>query len=351
MDLTALDSLLAARGEPAFRRKQIWEWLARGVATYEEMTNLPASLRAALAGELPLSTLTLEREAVSRDGTRKALFATADGRPLETVLMSYRDGRRSICVSSQSGCPLTCSFCATGRMAFGRNLTASEIIDQALHFRRRGEVNHCVFMGMGEPLMNLDAVIDACELLPDVGIATSHTTISTVGWIPGIERLATEGPRVRLALSLHAAEGDVRSALMPVNERYPLDDVIEACLRWREQRRKRIYIEYLMLDGVNDEPDQALVLAEALRPREAFKVNLIPFNPTPGEFTGSSPSRIAAFRSVLQRSGLPTTVRMTRGRDIAAACGQLAAGSPAGAAPAAERTSPAAARTRAVRSP
>ena len=326
MDLQALDSFLAGRGEPAFRAGQVWGWLARGAVSYEQMTNLPAALRTALAAELPISTLALEHEAVSRDGTRKALLATADGRPLEAVLMSYRDGRRSICLSSQSGCPLTCSFCATGRMAFGRNLTASEILDQALHFRRRGEVNHCVFMGMGEPLMNLDAVIAACERLPDVGIATSHTTISTVGWIPGIERLVTEGPRVRLALSLHSAEPSVRSELMPVNDRYPLDDVLQACLRWREARRKRIYIEYLMLDGVNDDPEQALVLAEALRPHEAFKVNLIPFNPTPGEFSGSSESRIAGFRSVLQRSGLPTTVRLTRGRDIAAACGQLAAG-------------------------
>ncbi|MCB0865878.1 MAG: 23S rRNA (adenine(2503)-C(2))-methyltransferase RlmN [Solirubrobacterales bacterium] len=328
MDLRALDNLLAERGEPAFRSKQVWEWLARGAASYEEMTNLPAALREALAAELPISTLELEREVVSEDGTRKALFATADGRPLETVLMSYRDGRRSICVSSQSGCPLTCAFCATGRMAFGRNLTASEIVDQALHFRRRGEVNHCVFMGMGEPLMNLDAVIEACERLPDVGIATSHTTVSTVGWVPGIERLATDGPRVRLALSLHSAEPDVRSSLMPVNDRYPLDEVLQACLRWREARGKRVYIEYLMLAGVNDGPDQALVLAEALKPHEAFKVNLIPFNPTPGELTGSSPNQIAAFRSVLQRSGLPTTVRLTRGRDIAAACGQLAAGGP-----------------------
>ncbi len=330
MDLQALDSLLAERGEPTFRSRQVWEWLARGASGYERMTNLPAALRATLAAELPISTLALEREAVSRDGTRKALFAAADGRPLETVLMSYRDGRRSVCLSSQSGCPLTCSFCATGRMAFGRNLTASEIVDQALHFRRRGEVNHCVFMGMGEPLMNLDAVIAACERLPDVGIATSHTTISTVGWLPGIERLATEGPRVRLALSLHAAEPGLRSELMPVNDRYPLDDVLQACLRWRRHQRKRVYIEYLMLDGTNDDPEQALVLAEALRPHEAFKVNLIPFNPTPGDYGGSSEARIAAFRSVLQRSGLPTTVRLTRGRDIAAACGQLAA-APAGA--------------------
>lgn len=325
MDLQALDTLLAERGEPKFRSTQVWEWLSGGARSYGEMTNLPEALRQALETELPLSTLELEREAVSQDGTRKALFNTADGRPLETVLMSYRDGRRSICVSSQSGCPLTCNFCATGRMAFGRNLTASEIIDQALHFRRRGEVNHCVFMGMGEPLMNLDAALEACERLPDVGIATSHTTISTVGWVPGIERLATEGPRVRLALSLHSAEPDVRSELMPVNKRYPLDDVLQACLAWRAKRKKRIYIEYLMLDGINDAPDQATVLAEALKPHEAFKVNLIPFNPTPGELTGSSESQIAAFRSVLQRAGLPTTVRLTRGRDIAAACGQLAA--------------------------
>ena len=145
--------------------------------------------------------------------------------------MRYRDGRRSLCLSSQSGCPLTCTFCATGTMRFGRNLTASEILDQALHFRRGEDVNHVVFMGMGEPLMNLDAVLAACERLPDIGIATSHTTISTVGWLPGIQRLATEGPRVRLALSLHAADDALRSELMPVNDRYPLADVVDACPR------------------------------------------------------------------------------------------------------------------------
>ncbi len=325
MDLERLDALLAERGEPGFRARQIWEWTARGARSYSEMTNVPEPLREALAAELPLSTLAVEREVTSRDGTRKALFETADRRPLETVLMRYRDGRRSLCVSSQSGCPLTCSFCATGRMAFGRNLTASEILDQALHFRRLGPVDHCVFMGMGEPLMNLDAVLTACERLPDVGISTAHTTISTVGWVPGIERLAKEGPRVRLALSVHAAEGDVRSGLMPVNDRYPLAQVIEACLRWREARKRRIYVEYLMLAGVNDDPDQALVLAEVLQPREAFKVNLIPFNPTPGELTGSSRQAIDAFREVLRHRGIPTTVRLTRGRDIDAACGQLAA--------------------------
>ena len=324
MDLKQLDTLLAARGEPSFRAGQVWEWLARGARSYDEMTNLSFGLRAALSEQLPLSTLTLEHEARSQDGTKKALFNTADGRPLETVLMQYRDGRRSLCLSSQSGCPLTCNFCATGRMAFGRNLTASEIVDQALHYRRSTSVDHAVFMGMGEPLMNLDNVIEACERLPEVGISTAHTTISTVGWVPGIERLATEGPRVRLALSLHAAEGDVRSALMPVNDRYPIVEVIDACLRWREARRKKVYIEYLMLDGINDDPEQAMVLAEVLKPRDAFKVNLIPFNPTPGEFTGSSREAIDAFGQVLRSSGIPTTVRLTRGRDIDAACGQLA---------------------------
>jgi len=325
VDLKRLDEILAARGEPGFRAGQVWEWLAGGASGYAEMTNLPQSLREELVAELPISTLKAVREVKSVDGTRKALFETADGRPIEAVLMSYRDGRRSVCLSSQSGCPLTCNFCATGRMAFGRNLTASEILDQALHFRRRGEVNHAVFMGMGEPLMNLDAVIAACERLPSIGISTAHTTVSTVGWVPGIDRLATEGPRVRLALSLHAAEGDVRSGLMPVNDRYPIVAVIEACLRWREARNRRVYVEYLMLAGVNDDPDQAVVLSEVLKPHEAFKVNLIPFNPTPGEFTGSSPEAIAAFRDTLIAHGVPATIRLTRGRDIDAACGQLAA--------------------------
>ena len=324
MDLDLLDRTLSDAGEPAFRATQIWEWAARGARSYSAMTNLPKPLRERLQAEVPLTTLIAADTAVASDGTEKVLFNTLDGRPIETVLMRYRDGRRSVCVSSQSGCPLTCNFCATGRMAFGRNLSAGEILDQALHFRRSEAVNHLVFMGMGEPLMNLDAVIEAAERLPDVGIATSHTTVSTVGWIPGIERLATEGPRIRLALSLHSAEEDVRSELMPVNDRYPLRDVLAACLGWREARNKRVYIEYLMLAGINDAPDQAMVLAEALRPREAWKVNLIPYNPTPGTYTGSSPQAIDAFRAVLRDRGIPNTLRLTRGRDIAAACGQLA---------------------------
>ncbi len=325
MDLALLEERLEARGEPSFRTRQVWEWTAGGTGSYAEMTNLPVELRDALTNEVPFSSLEAVDEALARDGTEKVLFHTGDGRPLEAVLMRYKDGRRSLCLSSQSGCPLTCTFCATGRMKFGRNLTESEIIDQALHFRRKEAVNHVVFMGMGEPLMNLDNVLAACERLPEIGIATSHTGISTVGWLPGIERLAREGPPVRLALSLHAADEALRSELMPVNDRYPLRDVLAACLAWHERRKRQVFVEYLMLEGVNDRYEQAVALAALLQPRHAFKVNLIPYNPTESGFRGSGRDAIDAFRSALEGCGVRTTVRLTRGRDIAAACGQLAA--------------------------
>ncbi len=340
MDLQLLETTLADLGEPAFRARQVWAWAARGAAGYEQMTDLPAPLRARLAQEVPFSSLTLEREALASDGTVKALFATGDGRPLEAVLMRYRDrkggrGRRSICLSSQSGCPLTCSFCATGSMRFARNLTTSEILDQALALRRIEPLDHCVFMGMGEPMLNLEAVLGACEKLPDIGITHRRTTISTVGWIPGIERLAESEMPVRLALSLHAAGEALRSELMPVNERYPVSDVIDACRAFYERRRRRVFVEYVMLAGVNDRYEQALELARLLMPRapgradgrgrSMFKVNLIPYNPTGAGFEGSSRDSIAAFRAALESAGVPVTVRLTRGRDIDAACGQLAA--------------------------
>ena len=315
MDLSLLDDVLAGRGEPRFRAGQIWDWVARGAGSYDEMTNVPSALRAELADAVPLSTLTIEREALSSDGTEKALFNTRDGRPVEAVLMRYRDG-----------CPLTCTFCATGQMTFGRNLTASEILDQALHFRRKEPVGQLVYMGMGEPLMNVDAVLESAERLPDIGIAHRHTTVSTVGWIPGIERMTEpDTPNVRLALSVHAADPALRSELMPVNDRYPLPEVIDACLRWHAARRRRVYIEYVMLDGVNDRYEQAAQLAALLEPATAFKVNLIPYNPTGGDFQGSTRAAIDTFRRTLLEHGIPATVRLTRGRDIAAACGQLAA--------------------------
>jgi 23S rRNA (adenine2503-C2)-methyltransferase len=326
MDLPLLEKTLSERGEPGFRARQVWDWLAHGAGSYDEMTNVPAALRAELELAVPLSTLTVEREAMSADGTEKALFHTHDDRPVEAVLMRYRDGRRSLCVSSQSGCPLTCTFCATGAMKFGRNLTASEILDQVLHFRRKEEVTNLVFMGMGEPLMNVDAVLEASERLPAVGIANSHTTLSTVGWIPGIEKMTdTSTPNIRLALSLHAADPALRSELMPVNDRYPLPDVMDAVLGWHEARKRKVYIEYVMLDGVNDRYEQALALADLLQPRTAFKVNLIPYNATDAAFEGSSRAAIDAFQQALTERGVIATVRLTRGRDIDAACGQLAA--------------------------
>jgi 23S rRNA (adenine2503-C2)-methyltransferase len=375
MDLKLLQETLLARGEPPFRARQVWEWAARGVGGYEEMTNIPADLREALSRELPFSSLELREETHAEDGTVKALFATADGRPLEAVLMRYRDRRRSICVSSQSGCPLTCKFCATGQMGFARNLSASEILDQALHFRRMGDapqretpsrqggpngashgpaptlpapLTNCVFMGMGEPMLNLEAVLEACRRLPDLGITHRRTAISTVGWIPGIERLTECEMPLRLALSLHAAEDSLRSELMPVNERYPLAEVIEACRAFYARKHRRVFVEYVMLAGVNDRYEQALALARLLTPAPSalppprrggptradqgrsreptmFKVNLIPYNPTDSPYEGSSRESIAAFLAVLQEKGIEATVRLTRGRDINAACGQLAA--------------------------
>jgi 23S rRNA (adenine2503-C2)-methyltransferase len=350
MDLDLLDHTLASGGQPPFRARQVWEWVAKGAGGYEQMTNLPAPLREWLGEAVPFSSLKLQDERTASDGTVKALFATGDGRPIEAVLMRYRDSRRSICVSSQSGCPLTCKFCATGQMKFARNLTASEIVDQALHFRRMNTIDHCVFMGMGEPMLNLDNVLAACERLPDVGITHRRTAISTVGWIPGIERLTECEMPLRLALSLHAADEALRSELMPVNERFPLADVIDACRAFYERKRRRVFVEYVMLAGVNDRYEQALALAKLLEPRGAgeqphmFAVNLIPYNSTGGHnpaspvrpasgadvsegdpYRGSSRESIAAFKRALEARGVPATVRLTRGRDIDAACGQLAA--------------------------
>ena len=375
MDVALLEATLSGRGEPAYRAGQIWAWAARGAAGYDAMTNVPAKLRAALNEDVPFSTLTLAADFHARDGTVKALFHTGDGHPVEAVLMRYRDGRRSVCVSSQSGCPLTCTFCATGQMRFGRNLTAWEILDQLLHFRRleavddtsrsrvvargarregtvleygpgepraasggrrggaglrpagaapTGGVTHVVFMGMGEPFLNYEAVVAAAQRLPEVGVTHRRTTISTVGWLPGLRRFVDEVEEpIRLALSLHAADPSLRASLMPVEERYPLVDVLAECRRYVSLRRRKVFVEYVLLAGVNDSPADAKRLAAALDPR-AFKVNLIPYNPTGSDYKGSSRDAIAAFKRVLDHARLPSTVRLTRGRDIAAACGQLA---------------------------
>ena len=284
VNLELLEETLA--DEPAYRGRQVWEWVARGASSYGEMTNLPAGLRARLESAVPFSSLDVAGESLAKDGTLKTLFHTADRKPVEAVLMRYRDGRRSVCVSSQSGCPLTCTFCATGQMQFGRNLTAGEILDQALHFRRIEPIDHLVFMGMGEPLMNLDAVLEAARRLPEVGVTHRRTTISTVGWLPGLTRFVDEVEEpIRLALSLHAPTDALRSELMPVNDRYPLEDVLAECRRYVALRGRKVYVEYVMLAGVNDSPEQARELARLLDPK-AFKVNLIPYNPTGNDYKG-----------------------------------------------------------------
>src|SRR5919204_1255773 len=278
VDRALLADWLAERGEPAYRAAQVWRWAARGAPGYTAMTNVSAALRSELESEVPFSTLTVAHEARSRDGTVKALFHTHDGHPVEAVLMRYRDGRRSVCLSSQSGCPLTCGFCATGQMRFGRNLTASEILDQALHFRRLERVDHAVFMGMGEPMLNLAPVVHAARRLPDLGVTHRRTTISTVGWLPGLRRFVDEVDEpIRLALSLHAPTDELRSELMPVNDRYPLRDIVAECRRHYSATNRRVFVEYVLLAGVNDSPEQARALG-ALLGAEGFKVNLIPYN-------------------------------------------------------------------------
>ena len=322
MDLELVTEVLA--GEPDYRVRQVWEWTARGATSYAEMTNVSAQTRASLEERVPFSTLELVHEAKSVDGTVKALFHTRDNHPVEAVLMRYRDGRRSVCISSQSGCPLTCTFCATGQMRFRRNLTQWEILDQALHFRRIEPIDHVVYMGMGEPMLNFDNVIASARRLPALGVTHRRTTLSTVGWLPGLTRFVDEVEQpIRLALSLHAPADALRSEIMPVNDKYPLEDVLSECLRYFELRGRKVFVEYVMLAGVNDSVAHARELAELLDPK-VFKVNLIPYNPT-GMYDGSARDTIAGFKHVLDSARLPSTVRLTRGRDIAAACGQLAA--------------------------
>ena len=330
MDRELLEQTLAKLGQPSYRAGQVREHACAGTGSYEEMSSLPKSLRSELAERVPFSTLSLEQRLEARDGTVKALFRTHDGHPVESVLMRYRDGRHSVCISTQSGCPLQCAFCASGQMGFRRNLTAWEIFDQALFFRQIEQVNHGALMGMGEPLMNLAAVLTAIRALPELGIGHRHTAVSTAGWVPGIDQLAAEGLPVRLALSLHAPDDELRRTLMPVTARFPIAEVIAACERFYDKRRRKILVEYLMLAGVNDRPEQARALGRLLDGKQ-FKLNLIPYNETGngrgdgrGAFSGSSRAVIYSFRETLAKSGLEATVRVARGREIEAACGQLA---------------------------
>jgi 23S rRNA (adenine2503-C2)-methyltransferase len=322
--------LLAA--EPGYRLEQVWRGLYQRLAGPEEMTDLPAGLRSALATALP-AALHLRTESVSdRGDTVKFLWELAGAARVETVLMLY-PGRATVCVSSQAGCAMGCGFCATGQAGFSRHLTTGEIVEQVVRAARRAlsggrRVSNVVFMGMGEPLANETAVWGAVERMHGaMGLSARHLTISTVGIIPGIRRLAERMLPVTLAVSLHAANDVLRDELVPINRRYPIDELITACSEFLAANRRRMSFEWALIDSVNDRPSDAAELATLCRRlHPAAHVNLIPLNPTPGWPTrGSPPARIAEFRDRLRTAGVNATVRRNRGTDIDAACGQLAA--------------------------
>jgi 23S rRNA (adenine2503-C2)-methyltransferase len=322
-------------GQPAYRVEQVWRGLYDQLLEPDEMTNLPRQLRAELNAMPELSPqLTLDRETVSDGGqTRKWLFSLADGSRIETVLMHY-PGRTTVCVSSQAGCALACSFCATGQAGFTRHLASGEIVEQVVRAARAARASdrrlgNVVFMGMGEPFANYGRVWCAVERLnEDLGLAARHLTISTVGMIPGIVRLSKERLQVNLAVSLHAANDELRDQLVPINRRYPIARLMDACAEYLDQTRRRVSFEWALIEGVNDRPSDSAELAALARPLGAH-VNLIPLNSTPGYPAKGTPrARVTAFRAELLGAGVNATVRQNRGTDIAAACGQLAAERP-----------------------
>jgi 23S rRNA (adenine2503-C2)-methyltransferase len=338
LDPPALAAWLAELGQPAYRAAQVLRWaLGRGARSFDEMSDLPRDLREALGGAFSLAPLRVARLECSADGTRKFLFELADGLEIESVLIPSErpdgtgEGRLTLCVSSQAGCGMGCGFCATAKLGLRRNLAPGEILEQVLEARRdlAGErpITNLVFMGMGEPLHNYDNVVGAVRALTaewGLGISPKRITVSTVGLVPQMERLLAE-TRVNLAVSLSATTDAVRSRLMPVNRKYPLDRLLAACRRLPLPRRKRITFEYVLLAGENDTLDDARRLAGLLHGIRS-KVNLIPFNPFPGtSFRTSERARIEAFRQALLDHGLHATIRESRGSDIRAACGQLAA--------------------------
>jgi 23S rRNA (adenine2503-C2)-methyltransferase len=340
----ALGALLT--GEPRYRVDQVWAGLYEQLATPEEMTSLPKALRARLGTELPLA-LTEEVVRVSDGGdTMKYLWRLHDGSHIETVLMLYPD-RVTVCVSSQAGCAMGCGFCATGQAGFTRQLTTGEIVEQVVRAARQARtlgrrVGNIVFMGMGEPLANEGTVWAAIERMHGaLGISARHITVSTIGIVPGIRVLTGRPLPVNLAVSLHAANDALRDTLIPMNKRYPLADLMQACSEYLQVKGRRISFEWALIDGVNDRDSDATELAALCRRfRLPAHVNLIPLNPTPGWPTkGSSAHRVREFCDLLRARGVNATVRRNRGTDIDAACGQLAAGQPVSVGKKADRLS------------
>jgi 23S rRNA (adenine2503-C2)-methyltransferase len=331
-DREQLAALLA--DQPSYRVEQVWHGLYQKGLRPAEMTDLPRDLRTRLEAALPTG-LQLTAESRSQGSkTVKWLWRLRDGTRIETVLMRY-PRRATVCVSSQAGCAMDCSFCATGQAGFDRHLTIGEIVEQVVVARRAAQPDHLsnvVFMGMGEPLANYDRVWGAVRRIhDDLGLSARHVTISTVGVVPGIRRLAHEDLPVNLAVSLHAANDTLRSRLVPLNKRYPLAALMEACRQYQGAKGRRLSFEWALIAGVNDRPVDARELSELARPLGAH-VNLIPLNPTPGyPVRGTRPAGVRAFRDSLGRMGVNATVRQNRGTDIDAACGQLAARSGGGA--------------------
>ncbi|MBC6934747.1 MAG: 23S rRNA (adenine(2503)-C(2))-methyltransferase RlmN [Chloroflexi bacterium] len=327
-----LAGLLAAWGEPRFRANQVREWLYdKRVSSFDEMRNLPKKLRDRLKTETTLGVLAPISEQASHDGTLKRLYRLPDGQMIESVLMPYDDDRRTACISTQAGCAMGCVFCATGQMGFARHLTAAEIFEQAVLFAReleaQGErLSNVVLMGMGEPFHNYDESLAAVRrLMDDLGIGARHITVSTVGLAPMIRRFADEGLQVRLAISLHAATDEERSALLPVNKRWPLAELMVACREYVEKTGRRISFEWTAIQGENDTPEQARALGKLLKGLLCH-VNIIPLNPTGGYAHGpSAADRVDRFAAILGECGVPATVRVRRGIDINAGCGQLKA--------------------------
>lgn len=314
-------------GQPDYRTQQIAEWVYRkGARSYNEMTNLPLSLRQALPELLPLRRLEVVRAQRSADGTVKYLFALADGERVEAVFLPYGD-HTSVCISSQVGCAAGCRFCATAQMGFTRNLTAGEMADEVLSIQQLSgqRISHAVYMGMGEPLWNLQEVVKSILLLNrEVGISQRHITVSTVGVVPAMYELAQHRLQITLAISLHAPNDDLRARIMPVGRKWKVQELIDAAQHYTEVTGRKVTFEYLLLRGVNDEPHHAHALARLVKGL-VCNVNLIPFNQveTPDGFARPEPLRVARFRRVLEEAGITVTQRVEKGQDISAACGQL----------------------------
>src|SRR6266568_1869353 len=349
--LPELQQWFVERGEPAFRAKQVFGWLYQRLSTdFAEMTNLPQALRAQLAGEACIGPMVVRSELHSKDDrTRKILLELADGKLIESVLMLYpphgeSSARATVCVSTQAGCAFGCTFCATGQMGFDRHLSAGEIVAQALYFARElraapwtaaglpgskaiDHITNIVLMGMGEPLHNYDNVLQALHILNSrqgFNLGARHMTVSTVGLVPAIRRLSQESLQINLAISLHAPTDELRSQTMPINKKYPLEDLIAACKDYIAATGRQVTFEYVLLAGVNDTAEYAHLLATLLAPLKQFAhVNCIPVNATSADFKSPSDEAISVFRNVLFEHRISNSVRAERGDDIAAACGQL----------------------------